>query len=517
MASAPTVSELTDLLGTLGDVTLDAADSARGVVVPAVSQDSRTVEPGGLYAALPGSRVHGADFAGRVEVGVILTDPEGLARVRGQGVSVPVIVVPHPRSVLGAVSARVYGTGEEALGLLGVTGTNGKTTTTFLLDALFRALGVRSGLIGTIATRVGDSEIPSVRTTPEAPDLHRLLATMRGAGATWCAMEVSSHAIAQHRVDGALFDVAGFTNLSQDHLDFHRDMEDYFAAKAALFTPEHARAGVVVVDDRWGRRLVAEAGVPVTTLRTLGAGEGTGDAADGAFVVTPTGGRDYLLRGRTRAGLAAEIRGASPLAGTFNITNTALALVMLLEAGFGERELADAAAALEVVVPGRMETVSESGPTALVDYSHTPDAITAALGSLSGSGRPLVIVVGAGGERDHGKRPAMGAAAARGADAVIVTDDNPRSEDAAEIRAAVLSGAQGAADPDTRVEEVADRRSAIARAVALAGDSGTVLVAGKGHETGQDFGDRVEPFDDRRATRDAISAGPTSPPGKVHA
>ncbi|WP_029088697.1 UDP-N-acetylmuramoyl-L-alanyl-D-glutamate--2,6-diaminopimelate ligase [Brevibacterium album] len=481
--------------------------------ITGVSHDSRTAGPGDLWAALPGARVHGAEFAAEVlsrGVSAVLTDEAGLERMRAlaarhlEAGEVAVIVAEHPRAVLGDLAAQVFGTEahpDEPL-LLGVTGTNGKTTTVFILDALLRALGRTTGLIGTVATEVAGVSVPSVRTTPEAPELHGLFAQMRAAGVEACSMEVSSHALAQHRVDGAHFASVGFTNLSRDHLDFHPTMEDYFAAKAELFTPGRARTGVVVVEDEWGARMAAAARVPVRTL-----------SEDPA--VRP----DHLLvreaepgRFRLRLSDGAVIRATAPLPGAFNVTNTALALAMLHAAGESADALERAAAGLTVTVPGRMERVSAAAPLAVVDYSHTPDALDKVLAGLDGTGDPLVVVMGAGGDRDREKRPHMGRAAARRADVVIVTDDNPRSEDPAEIRAAVLAGAREAlADGTARarpesVRECAPRGAAIELGVRLAGAGGTLLVAGKGHETGQEIAGTVHPFDDRARTRDALTS-----------
>lgn len=478
--------------------------------VDGVSQDSRQAAAGDLWAALPGARVHGAEFAADVlarGVRAVLTDTRGLGLLReGEIVlgDLSVVLVEDPRTVLGGISAQVFGTDPESPHLYGLTGTNGKTTTAFILDALLRRLGRMTGLIGTVETTIAGVREPSVRTTPEAPDLHRLFRRMRDRGVDACTMEVSSHALAQHRADGALFRVAGFTNLSQDHLDFHPTMDDYFAAKATLFTPAHARAGVVVVDDEWGERMLRAATVPVRSLsadpaRTPDYRLERSEAPEDFVLHLPDGGR---------------VPARSPLPGDFNRTNTALALAMLHAAGETAERLTEAADDLAVVVPGRMERVHEAGPLAVVDYSHTPDALDKVLGGLDGTGSPLVLVVGAGGDRDATKRHAMGAVAVRRADVVIITDDNPRSEDPATIREAVLAGARdaiAAGDARTAVEdlqECASRADAIIEAVRRAGGTGTVLVAGKGHETGQEIAGEVHPFDDRERTREAIASHP---------
>jgi UDP-N-acetylmuramoyl-L-alanyl-D-glutamate--2,6-diaminopimelate ligase len=468
--------------------------------VTGATLDSRAVRPGDLYAALPGFHLHGARFssdAASAGAVAILTDPQG--RPEADSTGLPVLVVPEPRAVLGTVAAGVYGSPAEQLLMLGVTGTNGKTTTAYLLEAALRADGRTAGLIGTVETRVGQERLDSVRTTPEAPELQALLAVMVERGCSACAMEVSSHALALHRVDGVVFDVAGFTNLSQDHLDFHVDQEDYFAAKASLFTAARSRRAVVCVDDAWGRRLAGQVEVPVTTVSS------TAQAADWVVerrrVVDDGAATDFGLRGPD--GRSIDLR--SPLAGEFNVANTALAAVMLLEGGFTVDGLRVGLGG--AVVPGRMQRVAgpPGAPLAIVDYAHTPEAVSAALHALRpGTPGRLVVVLGAGGERDAAKRPLMGAAAAAGADVVVVTDDNPRSEDPAAIRAQVLAGTRGAGR--AVVVEVGDRRAAIAEALTfVTGPDDSVLVAGKGHERGQDVGGTVLPFDDREVLAAALA------------
>lgn len=481
--------------------------------VHGVSHDSRQTQPGWLYAALPGANVHGAQFApSLITAGVraILTDPAGKQMIEtalaadseAPGIDeMCLLITERPRARLGSIAAQIYGTDPDAPQLLGITGTNGKTTTSYILDGLLTALGRTTGLIGTVATTIAGQTQPAVRTTPEAPELHALFARMRTAGVDTCAMEVSSHALAQHRVDGAHFAVAGFTNLSQDHLDFHASMEEYFQAKASLFTPAFSDRGVIMLADDYSRRLAAIAEVPVATISRE-------TAENPTYLIADESGPDFILH--TPAGTLAA---RAPLPGSFNVANTALALALLLESGTDLDALAAVAGSFEVTVPGRMEQVNDAGPLAVVDYSHTPDAITQVLGGLAESGRPLVIVCGAGGDRDPSKRADMGAAAARGADVVIVTDDNPRSEDPAAIRAAVRSGAEAARASGTaratRIEEIPARSEAIIAGVAAAGETGTLLVAGKGHETGQEIAGVVHPFDDREHTRRACASRPS--------
>ena len=492
-----------------------------------MTHDSRSVRPGDLYAALPGATVHGAQFARAArESGAVavLTDPAGVALMadgapaRGTHPGLPVLVAQRPREVMGTLAALVYGEPAGRLQTFGITGTNGKTTTAYLLDAGLRALGVRTGLIGTVETRVGDRWLSSARTTPEATDLHAVLAAMVEAGCAAVVMEVSSHALVQHRVDGVLFDVVAFTNLSQDHLDYHGDMEHYFAAKASLFTPQRARHAVVCTDDAWGQRLAGQmSGVPVTTLRR-------GSGADWAV---RAGGAGRLVLSGEQADLTLPCH----LPGDFNEVNTAMAAVLLLASGRSAQQV-EVALAAPPHVPGRMEPVTRSGgaepgdPRVVVDYAHTPEAVAAALAAIrpTTAGR-LVVVLGAGGDRDHAKRAAMGAAAARYADDLVVTDDNPRGEDPADIRAALLAGAR-AQIRDDRDQPAGDERAPgprgrtvfssaegraahIARAVSLARSRGnpsdnTVVVLGKGHENGQEIAGVLHPFEDRAAVQAAL-------------
>lgn len=473
------------------------------VLVHGVTLDSRAVRTGDLYAALPGSNTHGASFAPSAAdsgAAAILTDAAGQVMVREAGLALPIVVVDDPRAVLGAVSAHVYGTTDLPVEMLGITGTNGKTTTAYLITSALEALGRKTGLIGTVETKIGTERVKSVRTTPESCDLHRLLALMRERAIDDCVMEVSSHALALHRVDGVLYDLALFTNLSQDHLDFHADMEDYFAAKATLFGPDRARRGLVCVDDEWGVRLAATAGVECLTV---GKREVDGGRAPDFVVECGQQNGEFVLTGPD--GLDLSLRSALP--GDFNIMNTAMAAAALIMLGHAPERVA-AAVLTDPHVPGRMERVvvdHPQAPLAVVDYAHTPDAVAAALTALRREGGPLIVVLGAGGGRDVGKRTGMGRAAAA-ADVVIVTDDNPRGEDPAAIRAAIISGAREA-DTGATVEEVGGRRAAIARAVEIAsatGRSAIIALVGKGHETGQEINGVLHPFDDRVELAEAL-------------
>ena len=465
-----------------------------------VTAGSANVHPGDLFAALPGRSGHGAAFvpaalaAGAVAV---LTDEAGRVELPAD---VPVIVVPAVRDVLGAVAGQVYGEPSRAMRMLGVTGTSGKTTTTFLIRAGLLAAGRVPGLIGTVATMIGADEVKTGFTTPEAPELQALLAVMRERGVTDVAMEVSSHALAMGRVGGIRYDVAAFTNLSEDHLDFHADMEDYFAAKASLFDPDRSGRAVVVVDDAWGERLTELVDVPVETVTTIGERRASWEVS--AVADAPGGATRFRVTGPD-----VELETGCAIPGRYNVANAVLALAVLREAGVAPQIAAPAVAA--ATVPGRMEPIDAGQPfLAVVDYSHKPAAVAGALQALRPLTRGrLIIVLGCGGDRDRGKRPHMGEIAARGADLLVVTDDNPRSEEPAAIRRAMLDGALAVPAAERgEVVEVGDRAAAIAAAVAAAAAGDTVLVAGKGHETGQEVAGVVHPFDDRLVLRAALEA-----------
>ncbi|MBI2246136.1 MAG: UDP-N-acetylmuramoyl-L-alanyl-D-glutamate--2,6-diaminopimelate ligase [Nocardioides sp.] len=472
--------------------------NAAGLEVSGISLSSQRIRPGDLYAALPGSRAHGIEFArdalaaGAVAV---FTDPAGADRGPA---GAPHLVVDRPRAVLGRLSARIYGEPAASMRMVGVTGTQGKTTTTRLLEAGLQQAGVPAAVVGTVGTRIAGEEVRSSLTTPEAPDLHALFAVMRERDVRACAMEVSSHALVMGRVDGVVFDVAVFLNLGRDHLDFHRDLEDYYAAKASLFTPERARVALVNVDDAHGRRLAEEATVPVRTF-SMGRGDDA-QRADWRAVdvrLRATGSEFIVLAPDGR-----RIPAGCALPGDFNVANTLAAVAAAAEAGLDPAVVAAGIAAAGGV-PGRLERV-DAGQDFLVvvDYAHKPDAVEAAIRTL----RPLtegrvIVVLGAGGDRDPGKRPIMAGIAARLADLLVVTDDNPRTEDPATIRAAMLAGVVTG-----QAIEVGGRRAAIREALRRAGPGDIVLIAGKGHETGQEVDGVVHPFDDREVVREEIVA-----------
>ncbi|APT92225.1 UDP-N-acetylmuramoyl-L-alanyl-D-glutamate--2,6-diaminopimelate ligase [Corynebacterium phocae] len=480
-----TVSSLAKLAG--GRVHGEGA-----VTVDSVTLDSREVTATGLFAALPGTRAHGASFAADTPAAAVLSDAAGVALLtQTPGFDRPIIEVEDIRAVLGLVAAEVYGHPTRDMTVIGITGTSGKTTTSYLVEAGLLEAGHCVGLIGTTGTRINREPVPTKLTTPEAPRLQELFATMKSRNVTHVVMEVSSHALELGRVVGTEFDVAGFTNLSQDHLDFHPTMGEYFAAKEKLF--HGLRAAVICVDDEWGQKLHQSVAAPTTTVATTGAA----DVQARTVAVEASGAQEVELNGHTRFRL--------PLPGPFNVANAALA-IGLADAVGADRE--SFIRGLEgVAVPGRMERIDRGQDfIAVVDYAHKPAAVAAVLDTLReqlGDTGRIGIVVGAGGDRDSAKRAVMGANAAQRADLVIVTDDNPRTEDPAAIRAEVLSGARG---HQAKVVEVASRAQAIAELVAWAGPGDAVIVVGKGHEVGQIYGSETLPFDDREEMARALSA-----------
>lgn len=450
------------------------------------THDSRQVGAGSLFIAIKGFTSDGHRFLDQAVANgapaAVVTDPVDT--------TVPILRVDHARRVMGPLAAAIHGDPSRRIPVVGVTGTNGKTTVTHMIHHILTQTGRTVGLIGTIHTRIGNDEIPAVHTTPEATDFQRLLAHMVDRDADAVAVEVSSHAMALHRVDATWFEVVAFTNLSQDHLDFHSDMESYFGAKASLFDVSRAGRGVVWVDDPWGERLVAETSLAVRTVGIDGdvsvrvqAGDLTGSDIELDFGDGPR---------RVRI----------PMAGMFNVENAAVAATVCLELGADPNVVM---AALETLpgVPGRFERVSGEDPIGVfVDFAHTPDGITEVISTL----RPLVngriiAVVGAGGDRDRAKRPRMGEAASA-ADVVVVTSDNPRSEDPAAIIDEVMQGTL----PGTDVIRLVDRREAIAEAVGIAADGDAVVILGKGHERGQEIAGFKHPFDDRIEGRGALAS-----------
>lgn len=467
------------------------------VEVTGITSSSRELAVGDVFVALPGATTHGARFAAdAVAAGAaaVLTDTEGALALTDIGV--PVLVTEHPRAALGPVSAWLYGTEDHEQLLFGVTGTNGKTSVVYLLAAIAAQLGRQVALSSTAERRIADEISVSGLTTPEANELHALLATAAERDVRTAVLEVSAHALSRNRIDGVHFDVVGFSNLSHDHLDDYPDMQSYYEAKRELFTPERARRGVIVVDDEWGQRLVGESRIPVTTLSVH-------PGADWQVTVTEEqpNRTSFELSGHGRT-----LRASVDLLGAFSATNAALALVMWIEAGFDLDHLAEALGGeIRAFVPGRAEAVSGNrGPLVLIDYAHTPDAFQQLLAALDRvrTGR-IIMVFGADGDRDRSKRAEMGAIAARGADVLVVTDFHPRFEDPASIRRTLIEGAL-AAVPERELHEIADPRSAIRAAIALANEHDIVVYAGPGHEEYHEVAGHKIPYSAREAARSAL-------------
>ena len=487
----------------LGGVDVQEWVGDRGVDVNAITHDSRRAARGSCFACIPGAVTDGHLYApAAVDAGAVallvereLDVPVAQARVAGV------------RAALGPAAAALHDHPSRGLHCLGVTGTNGKTTVTYLLEAIARAAGHRVGVIGTVGARVDGAPLPLERTTPEADDLQAILARMRDEDVRTVALEVSSHALDQHRVDGTWFAAACFTNLSQDHLDYHGSMASYFEAKARLFDPARTAGAAVNVDDRQAleiARRANDAGLPVLTFACSDERRSTPVDVVAEDMEPSSNGTRFVLVTR-RTGARAAI--ASPLLGRFNVSNALAAATTALVAGLPVDAVV-AGLQAPLTIPGRLERVrvgADQAFTVLVDYAHTPAALRGVLDAarpLAGGGR-VVTVFGCGGDRDREKRPAMGHAAARGADVVVLTSDNPRSEDPDQIARAVLAGLR---DGPASVIVERDRRAAIRDALAEARPGDVVVIAGKGHETGQTIGDRTVPFDDRVVVREELEA-----------
>ncbi|MEN6430152.1 MAG: UDP-N-acetylmuramoyl-L-alanyl-D-glutamate--2,6-diaminopimelate ligase [Coriobacteriales bacterium] len=480
--------ETTDLVTLLED--LDRVRLSGTAPVSGIAYRSDRVTPGDVFFCIPGFENDGHEFAhDAVARGAVAL----VAQHAIPGVDVPTALVDDSRKALAVASARFYGFPTRDMDVVGVTGTNGKTTTAYLVESIMRAAGRTTGLIGTVETRIAGARHDSSRTTPESADLQRLFAQMREAGVSGVAMEVSSHAIDLHRVDAVTFAVAAFTNLTQDHLDYHHTMEEYWSVKRRLFTEMDVRARVVNTDDPAGRELASTLGSAIAVGRgdeaLVRAADEVQAATSSVFtLVTPWGSRRLRV----------------PLAGRYNVDNALVAAGSGIAVGI---ELDAIARGLEEApqVPGRLERIDEGQPFAvLVDYAHTPDSLAKALAAVRAATPGRVIVVfGCGGDRDPDKRPLMGAAAGHGADEVVITSDNPRSEDPVGI---ILEIEDGIRPTGTSYRVVVDRREAIATALDLASPGDAVLIAGKGHEQYQVFSDRKVHFDDREVARQELRA-----------
>lgn len=473
---------LSELALLLGDNNFKGDGEFSGVTI-----DSRTVTAGDLFIALPGAKVHGAKFIGdlvaRGAVAVV-TDSEGARLIDDQ---LPVLLVDSPRFWVGHIASWFYQNPFNSLEAVGITGTNGKTTTASLLDQIWRLDGRTSGFIGTIGIKMAGEEYPVLHTTPEGTDLQRILAAMQEQHIRNVVMEVSSHALSMRRVSGARFVVVGFTNLTQDHLDFHGDMGSYFQAKARLFSNEFADRAIVNIDDSYGARLFEQATIPT---KALSRSNPKVDWYYQSFTPKSVGvGYEVAIRGPE----GILIEGSLPLLGLHNLDNALLAIALAVDSGVDPIAVASYLRKLSAPV-GRLEPV-EVGQKflALVDYAHTPDAVSRALATArSLTGGRVIAVLGCGGDRDKGKRSIMGEALRKGSDFAIYTSDNPRSEDPLEILAEMV----GSVVDEWKVVEP-NRRSAIATAVLMAEPGDCVIVLGKGHERGQEIMGIKYPFDDR--------------------
>jgi UDP-N-acetylmuramoyl-L-alanyl-D-glutamate--2,6-diaminopimelate ligase len=491
---------------------LDHIGSVDGVEVTGVTLGTADLHPGDLFVGIRGAHSHGASYAAQAKAGgavAVVTDSEGAALAADAGL--PIVLVDDPRGALGELSAWVYRTAESSALLFGTTGTNGKTSTSYLLEAVLRQLGLVTGLSSTAERHIGDLTVVSRLTTPEASEMHALLARMREAGVRAVAVEVSAQALSRRRVDGLVFDVVGFTNLSHDHLDDYVDMEEYFQAKLALFDPDRAKRGVVCLDTAWGARVVAESRIPVTSIATVGhASERDVESAQWVVEVLDEAAAytEFRLTGPDGRSLVTR----EPLIGWHMAANAALAIVMLVEAGF-ELEAIGAAlggddehdAGIRAYLPGRTERVSgDRGPSVYVDFGHSPDAFENTLAAVRHftTGR-TIMVFGADGDRDATKRHEMARVAAEGSDILVITDHHPRFEDPTSIRQTLLEGAKLAQhQPETF--EVSPPEMAIRKAVSLAREGDSILWAGPGHQDYRDIRGVRTPYSARDEARAAL-------------
>ena len=454
------------------------------VDITSVAISSLDVVPGCLFIAVQGEKAHGIDFlsdAIAAGAAAVLSD----SPVKSD---IPVLMHPDPRSIAGHISAFVMGTMDLGLQIFGVTGTNGKTSTVFFLHQLLLHMGVKAGLSSSAFTQIDKHRVDSALTTPEAPRLHHLLLEMADADAKAAVVEVSAQALVRHRVDGLVFDVAGFTNLTRDHLDEFGTMENYLSAKAALFTRKFSGRSVINVEDRFGEQMLE-----LARAESLEGSVGIGQNQDYNFEVTAAG---IKITGRQELLLALHI-------GPLMSKNLVLAAVMLLEAGYSAKAVAAAAREMETLVPGRLQLVSETTPHIYLDYAHTPQAVELAAQELSDKYSKLVIVLGASGDRDSGKRIEMGRATGKYADHIVVTDQHPRSEDPALIRAALMAGILEVS-PASSISEIDDPALAISRAVDLVGAGGAILWCGPGHLKYREVKGKKIPFDAYLQARKAL-------------
>ncbi len=471
------------LAGLVSDFGLDHIGSLDGAEVSGVTVRTSEVHPGDLFVGLPGAHNHGAEFAiaARERGAVaIMTDPVGAELARDSGL--PIVVVESARAALGDVSAWVYQSAENPPLLFGVTGTDGKTSTAYLLEGILRQLGLVTGLSSTAERHIGDITVVSRLTTPEASELHALLARMRESEVRAVAVEVSAQALSRNRVDGIVFDVVSFTNLSHDHLDDYADMDEYFAAKLSFFEPEHGRRGVVSLDTSWGHKIVEGSHIPVTTISAT-------PGVDAEWQVEILDEKTEYTAFRLSGPEGRSLETTVPVIGWHMAANAALAIVMLVEAGFELEAIGHAIRdGIEAYLPGRTERVSgDAGPTVYVDFGHTPDAFLNTLRAVRNvtSGR-VIMVFGADGDRDATKRHDMGRVASEYSDILVVTDHHPRFENAESIRKTLVEGAH-LAENQAELYEVSPPEQAIRHAVSLAREGDSILWAGPGHQDYRDI------------------------------
>jgi UDP-N-acetylmuramoyl-L-alanyl-D-glutamate--2,6-diaminopimelate ligase len=496
------------LAGFVQEFGIEYSGSLDGVEISGVTIGTGDLHPGDLFVGVKGAKGHGAAYAAQAREGgavALLTDAAGAELAADAGL--PILLVENPRLALGEIAAWVYRTRENPPLLFGTTGTNGKTSTSYLLEAVLRQLGLVTGLSSTAERHIGDLTIVSRLTTPEASEMHALLARMRESGVRAVAVEVSAQALTHHRVDGLLFDVAGFTNLSHDHLDDYADMEEYFQAKLTLFQPEFARRAVVCLDTAYGARVVAEARVPVTTIATIGHAS-PDDVASADWTVEVLDSTAAYTEFRVTGPEGRSLVTREPLIGWHMAANAALGIVMLVEAGFELEAIGaalDADGGIQAYLPGRTERVSgDRGPSVYVDFGHSPDAFENTLAAVRQftTGR-TIMVFGADGDRDASKRHAMGRVAAEGSDILIITDHHPRFENPASIRATLLEGAAHARN-QPEIYEVSPPEAAILKAVSLAREGDSILWAGPGHQDYRDIEGERTPYSARDLARAAL-------------
>ncbi len=483
------LSEIANLIGSS-----EVISSKNDLRIHGLTLDSNDVIEGDLFVALPGLKAHGAEFVDlAVANGAVAVLTDASVKI---DTDVPVIRVANPRFWLGIISDKFYKNPSSAINVIGITGTNGKTTTSYLLQQIWDFNNRASGLIGTVETRIGDEIFPTIRTTPEAPELQSIFAIMRERHNLNVVMEVSSHALALNRVDGSKFSVVAFTNLSHDHLDFHENMENYYQAKKRLFKFGFSEKAIINIDDSWGKRLYEETEIEKISVSAYN------QQANWKITETTSSGSSKSAVQLTIVGPGGILLSIeSPLIGDYNSANVLMALALAVESGIDPLAAADALNTAKGA-PGRMELVDlAQNFTAVVDYAHTPDAVSAALKAIRGATKGKVIaVLGCGGDRDAAKRPLMGNSLISGADIAIFTSDNPRSEDPLSILGQMHEGIQLAENHFV----IVDRREAIKFAVENASRNDCVVVLGKGHETGQEVMGKISPFDDRVELKAAI-------------